>query len=48
MASTAEKLNAFLKTQSGTFGMKNGGEAISTFLVTRIRGCRNMVDVVCL
>ena len=47
-ASTAEKLNAFLQSQSGTFGMKNGGEAISRFLVTNIRGWRNMVDVVCL
>ena len=42
-ASTAGRLCVFPKTQSGTFGMKNGGEATSRFHVHRIQGEKNTV-----
>ena len=42
-ASTAGRLHAFLQSQSGISGMKNGEEATPKFRVSRIQGERNMV-----
>ena len=39
----ARRLRVFLQSQSGTFGMKNGGEATSRFCVTKVQEERNMV-----
>ena len=44
-ASTAGRLHAFLPSQSGTSGIKNGGEATLRFRVTRIQELRNMVGL---
>ena len=45
-ASTAGRLHAFLQSQSGISGMKNGEEATLMFRVTiRIQELRNMVGL---